>query len=125
MFARYFFANEESVSSFGFRLDFGCGDESTMADILALSFLWRCGRCHPWLHHPAPITTTLAVRDADGDADGDPSIVDLVELIEREQDKRRNPFLGLAPLKKILCDRGISAHGVGGAGGARRARSIA
>ncbi|EJK72014.1 hypothetical protein THAOC_06493, partial [Thalassiosira oceanica] len=38
--------------------------------------------CHPWLHHPAPITTTLAVRDADGDADGDPSIVDLVELIE-------------------------------------------
>jgi len=116
MFARYFFANEESVSSFGFRLDFGCGDESTMADILALSFLWRCGRCHPWLHHPAPITTTLAVRDADGD-NGDPST--LIEL-EREQDKRRDPFLGLAPLKKILCDRGISAHGVGG--GARRAR---
>mmetsp|Transcript_27424 Transcript_27424/g.58933 ORF Transcript_27424/g.58933 Transcript_27424/m.58933 type:complete len:143 (-) Transcript_27424:26-454(-) len=39
----------------------------TIAEIFTLSFRCKCGRCQPWLHHPAPMSTTLAVVFA-GDA---------------------------------------------------------
>jgi hypothetical protein len=57
----YRVASVVSDSRLGLRLDVGCGEESTMADIVTSSFLCKCGRCQPWLHQPAPMRTMLAL----------------------------------------------------------------